>query len=140
MDIKYSLKRVVPAIVAGFFLSVPAFAQNDSVPASQSMHQAGEKIEQAGSDTAAAAKDTYYGTERAAKDTTITAKVKTALERDRSVGGSGIHVDTVAGIVTLKGSVPSPEMAQHAAKLAEQTEGVKSVNNQLMVITSAATD
>jgi len=140
MDIKYSLKRVVPAIVAGFFLSVPAFAQNDSAPASQSMHQAGEKIEQAGSDTAAAAKDTYYGTERAVKDTTITAKVKTALERDRSVGGSGIHVDTVAGIVTLKGSVPSPEMAQHAAKLAEQTEGVKSVNNQLMVITSSATD
>jgi hyperosmotically inducible protein len=140
MNMKNSLNRVVPAIVAGLFLSIPAFAQNDSVPASQSMHQAGENVEQAGSDTAAAAKDAYYGTERAAKDTTITAKVKTALERDRNVRGSGIHVDTVAGIVTLKGSVPSPERAQHAAKLAEQTEGVKSVNNQLMVITSANTD
>ncbi len=138
MKIKYSFKPIVPAILFGMVLSVPAFAQDQ--PAGESMHQAGQKMEQAGSDTAAAAKDVYYGTERAAKDTTITGKVKAALARDRSVSGSGIHVDTVAGIVTLKGSVPSPEMAQHAAKLAEQTEGVKSVNNQLMVITSANTD
>ncbi|HKN15023.1 MAG TPA: BON domain-containing protein [Candidatus Binatus sp.] len=138
MKVKYSLKPVVPAILLGMVLSIPAFAQDQ--PAIQSMHQAGEKIEQAGSDTAAAAKDAYHGTERAVKDTAITAKVKTALARDKNVSSSGIHVDTVAGVVTLKGSVPSPEMAQQAAQLAEQTEGVKSVNNQLLVITSANAD
>lgn len=139
MKIKYSFKLVVPAILFGMVLLVPAFAQDDQ-PASQSMHQAGQEMKQAGSDTAAAAKDTYHGTERAVEDTTITAKVKTALERDKNIRGDGIHVDTVAGIVTLKGSVPSPELAQHAAKLAERAEGVKSVNNQLLVITSASTD
>ena len=138
MKIKRSFKLIVPAILFGMVLSVPAFAQDQ--PASESMHQAGQQMEQAGSDTAAAAKDTYRGTERAAKDTTITAKVKTALARDKNVSASAIHVDTIAGIVTLKGSVPSPEMAQHVAQLVERTEGVKSVNNQLMVITSANTD
>ena len=138
MKTKYSFKPIVPAILLGMVVSVPAFAQDK--PASQSMHEAGEKMEQAGSDTAAAAKDAYHGTERAVEDTTITAKVKTALARDKSVSAAAIHVDTVAGIVTLKGSVPSPEVAQQAAQIAGRTEGVKSVNNQLMVITSANTD
>jgi hyperosmotically inducible periplasmic protein len=134
---KYRFKLIVPAVFFGMVLSVPSFAQTE--PASQSMHQAGEKMEQAGSDTAAAAKDAYRGTERAVKDTTITAEVKSALMRDKKVKAAAIHVDTRAGVVTLKGDVPSPEMAQHAAQLAEQTRGVRSVNNQLMVISSAST-
>lgn len=138
MKNEYAFKLVVPAILFGMVLSVPSFAQDE--PASQSMHQAGEKVEQAGSDTAAAAKDAYRGTERAVKDTTITAEVKTALARDKNVRASEIHVDTVAGVVTLNGNVPSTEMAEHAAQLAERSKGVRSVNNQLMVISSARTD
>ncbi len=138
MKTKYAFKLIVPAILFGMVLSAPSFAQDQ--PASQSMHQAGENVEQAGSDTAAAAKDAYRGTERAVKDTAITADVKGKLARDRNVRSSGIHVDTIAGVVTLKGNVPSPEMAEHAAQLAEQTNGVKSVNNQLMVVSSASSD
>jgi len=138
MKIRYSFKLIVPAILFGMVLSVPCFAQD--APASQSMHQAGQEVEQDGSDSAAAAKDAYHGTARAIKDTTITAEVKTALARDRNVTSSAIHVTTTAGVVTLKGNVPSPEMAKHAAQLAEQTNGVKSVNNQLMVLSSASTD
>src|SRR5271170_4743252 len=107
-----SLKTIVPAVLFGMALSVPSFAQD--APASQDMHQAGQEMKQAGSDTAAAAKDTFHGTERAVKDTAITAKVKTALAGDKNVKASKIHVDTVAGIVTLKGSVPTPEVAQQA--------------------------
>jgi hyperosmotically inducible periplasmic protein len=138
MKIRYSFNLIVPAVLFGMVLSAPAFAQNE--PASQQMDRAGQKIEQAGSDTAAAAKDAYSGTERAVEDTTITAEVKTALARDKEVRSSEIHVDTIAGVVTLKGSVASPEMAQHAMQLSEQVNGVRSVNNQLMVITSANTD
>ena len=87
-----------------------------------------------------AAKDAYHGTKRAVKDTTITAEVKTALKQDKEVGSSEIHVSTTAGVVTLKGKVPSPDMAAHAAQVAEQSNGVKSVNNQLMVVSSASTD
>jgi hyperosmotically inducible periplasmic protein len=138
MKNKPSLKLAVPAILFGMVLSLPCFAQDE--PASQEMHQAGQKVEQAGSDTADAAKDAYHGTERAVKDTTITAKIKTALAGDKNVRASAIHVDTVAGVVTLNGQVSSLEMAQHAAQVAEQTEGVRSVNNQLMVVSSASAD
>ncbi|MGA8795286.1 BON domain-containing protein [Candidatus Binatus sp.] len=138
MKIKYSFKLIVPAILFGMVLSVPAFAQDE--PASQSMRQAGDKVEQVGSDTAGAAKDAYHGTERVIKDTTITAEVKTALARDKNVSSSGIHVTTTAGVVTLKGNVSSREMAQHAGQVAGQTNGVARVNNQLMVVTSANTN
>ena len=84
-----SLKTIVPAVLFGMALSVPSFAQD--APASTDMHQAGQEMKQAGSDTAAAAKDTFHGTERATKDMAITAKVKTALMRDRNVGASGIQ-------------------------------------------------
>ncbi len=140
MKIKYSFKLIVPAILFGMVLSVPSFAQDDNAPASQSMHQAGDKVEQVGSDTATAAKDAYHGTERAIKDSTITAEVKAAFALDKNVSSSGIHVTTTAGVVTLKGNVSSPEMAQHAAQVAGQTSGVVRVNNQLMVVTSANTN
>jgi hyperosmotically inducible protein len=138
MKNKCSFRLTIPSILFGMVLSVPALAQDDSSPASQSMHQAGQSVEQAGSDTATAAKDAYHGTKRAVEDTTITAGVKTALTRDQTVRSSEIHVSTVAGVVTLKGNVASPDIAARAAQLAEQTDGVKSVNNQLMVVSNSA--
>jgi hyperosmotically inducible periplasmic protein len=137
---KYSFKLMVPAILFGMVLSVPAFAEDNNAPAGQQMNQAGDKVEQAGSDTAGAAKDAYHGTERVIKDTTITAEVKTALARDKNVSSSGIHVTTSAGVVTLKGNVSSPEMAKHAEQVAGQTNGVVRVRNKLTVATSANTD
>jgi hypothetical protein len=156
MNTKYSFKLIVPAVLFGMVLSVPAFAQdsapasaqynnapasdNPNAPAGQQMHEAGQEMKDAGSNTAAAASDAFHGTTRAVKDTTITAEVKTALKRDKEVRASEIHVETSAGIVTLKGDVTSPDMAAHAAQLAGQTQGVRSVNNQLMVANSAAAE
>ena len=54
MENKYAFKLAVPAILFGLVLSVPSFAQDE--PASQEMHQAGQKMEAAGSDTADAAR------------------------------------------------------------------------------------
>jgi osmotically-inducible protein OsmY len=143
MDAKYSFKLIVPAILFGMVLSVPAFAQDSSAPAStdpnapasQQMKAAGHEMENAGSDTVAAGTDTYHATKRAVKDTTITAEVKAALEKDK-LPASDIHVHTRGGVVTLNGNVPSPDMAAQAAKVAQQTNGVKSVNNKLMVANS----
>jgi hyperosmotically inducible periplasmic protein len=140
MNPRYSFRLIVPAILFGMVLSVPALAQDNNETASQSMHQAGQNVEQAGSDTAAAAKDAYHGTERAVQDTTITAEVKTELARDKQVRSSAIHVTTTAGVVTLKGSVPSLTVAKHVQQVVGQTEGVKSVDNKLLVISSAGTD
>jgi hyperosmotically inducible periplasmic protein len=145
MKNKYSFKLIVPAVLFGMALSGPAFAQDSSAsapdknaPASQQMDAAGHEMEQAGSDSGMAAKDAFHGTERATKDTAITADVKAKLASDKRISSTGIHVNTTAGVVTLRGSVGSPEMAQHAAQIAEQADGVKSVNNQLMVVSSAS--
>ena len=155
MDSKYAFRLIVPTVLFGMVLSVPAFAQDSApnspnaaapasedmnAPAGQQMRAAGREMKDAGSDTAAAATDTYHGTTRAVKDTTITAEVKTALKRDPQVGMNEIHVMTSGGVVTLKGNVPTPDVAAHAALVAEQNKGVKSVDNQLMVANSARTD
>ena len=160
MDTKYSFRLIVPAVLFGMVLSVPAFAQDNmapanasapasvnapasedaNAPAGQQMRAAGQEMKGAGSDTAAAAKDTYHGTERAVKDTTITAEVKEALMSDSEIKASKIHVRTSGGVVTLKGNVPSPDMAARAVQIAQQKEGVKSVDNRLMVANSSRAD
>ena len=160
MDTKYSFRLIVPAVLFGMVLSVPAFAQDNmapanasapasvnapasedaNAPAGQQMRAAGQEMKGAGSDTAAAAKDTYHGTERAVKDTTITAEVKEALMSDSEIKSSKIRVRTSGGVVTLKGNVPSPDMAARAVQIAQQKEGVKSVDNRLMVANSSRAD
>jgi hyperosmotically inducible protein len=153
MDTKYAFRLIVPSVLLGMVLSVPSFAQDNmapananasapasgdpNAPAGQQMREAGREMKDAGSDTAAAAKDTFHGTERAVKDTTITAEVKTALKSDPQIRSAEIHVNTAGGVVTLKGNVPSPDIAAKAAQIAEQKNGVKSVDNQLMVANSA---
>src|ERR1700674_3066900 len=101
-------KMFLSAAVFGLAVAAPAFAQetSSSPPASQSMHGAGEAAEQAGSDTLNAAKHLGEGTATAMRDTKINAKVKVALHEDKVTEDSDIHVDTVAGVVTLSGHVP----------------------------------
>ena len=155
MATAYSFRLIVPAALFGMVLSVPSFAQemapanantnaaapaseDMNAPAGQQMRAAGHEMKGAGEDTEAAAKDTFHGTTRAVKDTTITAEVKEALMQDSEIKATKIHVMTSGGIVTLKGNVPSPDMAARAAQIAQQKEGVKSVDNRLMVANSAA--
>jgi osmotically-inducible protein OsmY len=128
-------KMILSAAVFGLMMAAPAFAQDNpgSPSAGQSMRQAGEAAEQAGSDTLNAAKHVGKGTVTAMRDTKITAKVKVALHEDKVTEDSDIHVDTVAGVVTLSGHVPSPDAAARAEQLARQTEGVREVNNKLRV-------
>jgi len=66
-------------------------------------------------------------------DTAITAKVKSALTRDRdtSTAFEAIHVQTYGGIVTLTGDVASPATAEHAQTVVAQVSGVRDVVNDL---------
>jgi osmotically-inducible protein OsmY len=66
-------------------------------------------------------------------DTTITARVKTALLNDPQVGGMKIDVDTTRGVVMLSGSVKSEAEATRAIQLAKQATGVKDVKSTLQV-------
>ena len=70
----------------------------------------------------------------ALSDTTITAKVKSPLHENKITGGADIQVDTVAGVVTLKGMVPSADASATAQQVAKETNGVKGVKNQLTMV------
>lgn len=70
-------------------------------------------------------------------DTAITAKVKSALHENKVTSGSDIHVNTVAGVVTLKGTVSSADAEVTAQQVAQQTKGVKEVKNELTMASTA---
>ncbi|MEO8839059.1 MAG: BON domain-containing protein [Herbaspirillum sp.] len=66
-------------------------------------------------------------------DTVITGKIKTALLADESVKGLEIHVDTKAGDVNLSGTVENQTQIDNALRIAHGVEGVKNVNNALVI-------
>ena len=69
----------------------------------------------------------------AVDDTAITTKVKAAVMAEPGLKTLEINVDTKDGVVTLAGTVQSPELKQRAVMLAQQVEGVRSVSDQLVV-------
>jgi osmotically-inducible protein OsmY len=66
-------------------------------------------------------------------DAWITMKIQSKYFLDSDVKGHEINVDTVKGVVTLKGSVASAAQKSQAEQLAKDTEGVTRVVNQLTV-------
>lgn len=70
---------------------------------------------------------------RRVEDATTTARVKFALLANKSADGLKIDVDTENGVVALEGSVASKQERALAEQIAENTEGVKNVENHLKV-------
>ena len=69
----------------------------------------------------------------AVSDATITAGVKSKLLGDGKTPGLKIDVDTVDGVVTLRGDVPTAAAHLEALRLARSTNGVKSVVDKMTV-------
>lgn len=70
---------------------------------------------------------------QATTDLSITAKVNAALVADDKLKATQINVDTREGMVTLTGKAPDSQSRERATTLASAVEGVKHVNNQLVV-------
>ena len=66
-------------------------------------------------------------------DTVITTKVKTELANDNLLKSFQISVETRKGIVQLSGFVDSQYAVDKAGEIARGVEGVKSVDNALIV-------
>lgn len=64
-------------------------------------------------------------------DTEITTKVKTKLLSKPGISSTLISVSTNNSVVTLTGNLPSKDMRNKAVNVAQQTTGVKKVNNYL---------
>lgn len=66
-------------------------------------------------------------------DSTTTATIKSKLLWNNSTEGLNIHVDTQSGVVRLTGETDSAASKELAERLAEDTDGVREVRNELQV-------
>lgn len=97
-----------------------------------------ERMEDAADDSRNAASDMGDSMERRADqvgqaidDTSITAAVKSKYLLDDTLKGLQISVDTVQGVVSLTGTVQNDAAKELATQIAQGTEGVVRVDNQL---------
>jgi len=68
------------------------------------------------------------------KDSTITTKIKTKLATENPASMATIHVDTDKdGIVWMSGTAKTQQDVDKAVSIAKNTEGVKSVKNDVKV-------
>lgn len=88
----------------------------------QTLEQAGQKAGQAADTTVAVV-----------TDAAITAAVNARLAGDEKLSVLKIDVDTVDGRVSLSGQAPDESARQRATELAAAVDGVRTVNNMLVV-------
>jgi hypothetical protein len=69
----------------------------------------------------------------AVTDATLTTKVKAALADDVSFKTLKLDVDSKDGVVTITGTVPTADQRLSITKVAEQVQGVKSVDNRVEI-------
>ena len=70
---------------------------------------------------------------QAVDDATIGTKLKAAYAADPELSALKINIDTTQGAVRLKGEVKSMALRRKAEETARKIEGVKSVDNQLVI-------
>ena len=70
---------------------------------------------------------------QAIDDASITAAVKSKYLLDDTLKGLQISVDTAQGVVTLTGTVQNDAAKELATQIAQSTEGVVRVDNQLTI-------
>ena len=67
-------------------------------------------------------------------DPAITARVNSALHSDPALAGADLSVNTDRGVVSLTGTVKSPEQVAEAAARAQEPDGVVRIDSHLSVI------
>jgi hyperosmotically inducible protein len=77
--------------------------------------------------------DAAKKTGNAITDSWITMKVHSQFIPEDALEGSDIDVDTNAGVVVLKGTVPTEAAKARAVAIAKATDGVKTVTDQLRI-------
>jgi osmotically-inducible protein OsmY len=72
------------------------------------------------------------------EDAWIHTKLVAKLIGDTKTPERNINVDVLDGVVTLRGQVDTAEAKTEAERLAKETDGVKSVKNELKVVAAKA--
>lgn len=146
MKTPYRFKLVAMSVLLAAGLAAcdkPGPAETAGKKIDQTAETAGKKIEQTAE---SAGKTINQATDKvgdklgeqgakagvAIDDTEITAKVKAAIFAEPGLKTLQISVDTVKGVVTLTGSVDSPQSSSRAKELAGAVAGVTQVDNRLV--------
>ncbi len=79
------------------------------------------------------ARETGQAIADATADARVTAAIKAKLVANLELSALSISVNTTGGVVTLSGTVPSPEAISKAMLLAMETDGVTEVISTLQV-------
>ena len=79
-------------------------------------------------------KSTMEEAKTTVSDSWITGKTKIALYADSRVSGTQVNVDTMSGMVHLRGKVDSAAAKAAAEEVARGIEGVRGVKNELQVV------
>jgi osmotically-inducible protein OsmY len=140
MTQRFGTAYLLSMLVFAELLSIAGCVSNSSSSTPPPDRSASQWMNLAGHNVGSAAKDTYEGRRTAAGDTAVTTKVKMGLHNDKLTHRDDIHVSTVAGVVTLQGSVQSPEDATRAVNIARSTSSVRSVVNDLVSTPESATE
>jgi osmotically-inducible protein OsmY len=101
--------------------------------AEQKVENARNEIAQGAADARREIKEAANEAKGAVSDATITASVNAKLAGDSELSALRINVDTVEGRVALRGSAPSAAARERATQLAASVDGVRSVENQLVI-------
>ena len=139
-----TMATMIAAVFAATSLAACDRGQQQERTAGQkidsAMSRAEKKIESAKNDMAQGAAEAKRDMKEAGKDAkdavndaTITASVNAKLASDKELSALRINVDTVDGRVALRGSAPTPAARDRATQLASSVDGVRSVENQLVV-------
>ncbi len=106
-----------------------------SADASAVMGQVDASLARAASavQSSAAASDALTKVGDAIEDGAITTRIKAATLTDPDLKSTQIEVETRAGVVSLRGTVPSVAARTRAERIAHDTHGVTSVDSHLVV-------
>jgi hyperosmotically inducible protein len=104
------------------------------VPAAGMAQSTTDKMEQKAKGAMQDVKTGMQDAKTGMSDSWLTAKTKIALFADERIKGGQISVETVKGAVSLRGKVDSEEAKAAAGSVTKAVEGVKSVRNDLEVV------
>lgn len=123
-----STKSMIAAVIGTMLVGGNALAEQTL----------GQQMQQVATTTGAKIDSSIQKASGYVDDSSITAKVKSALLEDKSISSTDISVSTTKGVVTLSGFVSSQEIASRAVEIATKTEGVSSVSDKLQIKDSAS--
>jgi osmotically-inducible protein OsmY len=130
------LLLVIVAAVAAFFLGYRLGGDGIEAPVSARQPVPSIDTDKARQTGAAIGEKVATGAaqaEQALGDAALTAKIKSKMALDDTVKALSIDVDNSDGVVTVSGNVSSQLEKSRAVQLAQETVGVKTVYDHLII-------